>query len=210
MSSRFSFWRVHAPPGRGSLRPCFPIFSSACCSSAGVGHGPWLPLPAFVPAPPSVGGGSWELGERVPRRRGEGCLEGGPLSESRGKQRAGSDYILQALEERSCALPERKGDPEGTAGRAGRGHGYSPRLRLPCHWASASSSGCGGRAPQGGQLSVSRRFRGFLGGSHACAPQPAGRRGPAQALRVCALEPTSSPELCSRSKHITSQGWGGL
>ena len=78
------------------------------------------------------------------------------------------------------------------------------------HWASVSSSGCGGRAPQGGPLSVSRRFRGFLGGSHACAPQPAGRRGPAQALRVCALELTSSPGLGFRSKHITSQGWGGL
>lgn len=77
------------------------------------------------------------------------------------------------------------------------------------HWASASSSGCGGRAPQGGPRSVSRRFRGFLGGSHACAPQPASRRGPAQALRVCALEPTSSLGLCCRSKHITSRGWGG-
>ena len=145
MLSRFSFWRVHAPPGLGDLRPCFPIFTSACCSSAGVGHGPWLPLPAFVPAPPSVGGGSWELGERVPRRRGAGCLEGGPLSESRGKQRAGSDYILQALEERSCALPGRKGDPEGTAGRAGRGHGYSPRLRLP--WPLGLSLELGLRRP---------------------------------------------------------------
>lgn len=29
------------------------------------------------------------------------------------------------------------------------------------HWASASSSGCGGRAPQGRPWSVSKRFRGF-------------------------------------------------
>lgn len=120
------------------MRPCFPIFTSACCSSAGVGHGPWLPLPAFVPAPPALGRGSWALGERVPRRRGAGCLEGAPLSESRGKQRAGSDCILQALEERSCALPGERGTPRElgdaetfTAGRAGRVHGYAPRLRLP-------------------------------------------------------------------------------
>ena len=40
--------------------------------------------------------------------------------------------------------------------------------------------------------------------------RPAARRGPTQALLVCALEPTSSPGICSRSKHITSRGWGGL
>nr|CAI9712230.1 unnamed protein product [Rangifer tarandus platyrhynchus] len=169
MSSRFSFWRVHAPPGRGDLRPCFPICTSTCCSSAGFGHGPWLPTSAFVPAPPSGGGGSWALGDRVPRRPGAGCLERGLLLESRGKQRAGSDCILQAQEERSCALPGRKGDPEGTRGRGNRNcwgelAGAMVIRRASAfrgHWASDSSSGCGGRASQGRPWSVSRRFRGF-------------------------------------------------
>lgn len=98
--------------------------------------------------------------------------------------------------------PRELGDAETfTAGRAGRVHGYAPRLHLPRPLGLRLSSGCGGRAPQGGPWSVSRRFRGFLGGSHACAPQPAGRRGPAQALPVCALEPTSSLGLCSLQAH---------
>ena len=163
MSSRFSFWRVHAPLGRGNLRPCFPIFTSTCCSSAGFGHGPWLPTSAFVPAPPSGGAGSWALGERVPRRPGAGCLERGPLLESRGKQRAGSDCILQALEERSCALPGRKGDLEGTQlpGELAGAMVIRCASAFRGHWASASSSGCGGRASQGRSWSVSRLFRGF-------------------------------------------------
>ena len=94
------------------MRPCFPIFTSACCSSAGVGHGPWLPLPAFVPAPPSVGGGSWELGERVPRRRGAGCLERGPLSESRGSKEQAA--ITSSRPWRSEVVPSpAKGGPRG-------------------------------------------------------------------------------------------------
>lgn len=213
MSSRFSFWRVHAPLGRGDLRPCFPIFTSTCCSSAGFGHGPWLPTSAFVPAPPSGGGGSWALGERVPRRPGAGCLEGGPRSESRGKQRAGSDCILQALEERSCALPGRKGDPEGTRGRGNRNCRAS--WQGPWLFAAPPPSAATGPPPRARAAAAvrPRAARGLSPSasevSLACAPRPAARRGPAQALRVCALEPTSSPGLCSRSKHITSRGWGG-
>lgn len=105
--------------------------------------------------------------------------------------------------------PRAKGGPRGNSGTRkpsllGAPVGSMVMRRASAfrgHWASASSSGCGGRAPQGGPWSVSRRFRGFLGGSHACAPQPAGRRGPAQALPVCALEPTSSLGLCSLQAH---------
>lgn len=142
----------------------------------------------------------WEQG-RVPR--------GGPLSESRGSKEQAATASSRPW--RSEVVPSRQRGPRGelgdaetfTAGRAGRVHGYAPRLRLPRPLSlpprARAAAAVRPRAARGQMLQA---LRGFLGGSHACAPQPAsGRRGQPRLCGSALWSPSSTWEICCRIRH---------